>query len=218
MKIANIVVNGVSVRAEGCEKIPKGIVGAQIGLEFTDGAWDGLQKTVVFCGSETRTVLNAGELVTIPWEVVSTAGVDLMVGICGTDPEGTVMIPTLWAELGKVWGAALPSGDPSADPSLPIWAQFLSMVGNLDQLLTEEKADLVKAVNELAQRENLSIEDIEQQIALYLEKNAPGLGVGGKDGYTPIKGVDYWTDTDKTEMVNDVIAVLPVYNGEAEVV
>ena len=36
----------------------------------------------------------------------------------------------------------------------------------------------------------------------------------GADGYTPQKGVDYYTETDKVEMVNAVIAVLPVYNGE----
>ncbi len=33
-------------------------------------------------------------------------------------------------------------------------------------------------------------------------------------GVTPTKGVDYWTAEDKAEMVADVIAALPVYNGE----
>lgn len=36
----------------------------------------------------------------------------------------------------------------------------------------------------------------------------------GKDGYTPQKGVDYWTEDDKAEMVADVVSALPVYNGE----
>lgn len=39
-------------------------------------------------------------------------------------------------------------------------------------------------------------------------------GIDGKDGYTPVKGTDYWTESDKAEMVADVIAALPVYNGE----
>lgn len=34
------------------------------------------------------------------------------------------------------------------------------------------------------------------------------------DGYTPQKGIDYFTPADKTEMVAAVIAALPVYNGE----
>ena len=40
-------------------------------------------------------------------------------------------------------------------------------------------------------------------------------GKNGADGYTPVKGTDYFTDADKSEMVNAVIAALPVYNGEA---
>lgn len=39
-------------------------------------------------------------------------------------------------------------------------------------------------------------------------------GDKGKDGYTPVKGKDYLTYTDKQEMVNAVISALPKYNGE----
>ena len=41
-----------------------------------------------------------------------------------------------------------------------------------------------------------------------------GTGADGKDGYTPVKGTDYFTAEDKAEMVNAVIAALPVYTGE----
>ena len=34
-------------------------------------------------------------------------------------------------------------------------------------------------------------------------------GNPGTDGYTPVKGTDYWTDADKTEIVNAVLAALP---------
>lgn len=30
----------------------------------------------------------------------------------------------------------------------------------------------------------------------------------------PVRGVDYWTETDKSEIVSDVLAALPIYNGE----
>ena len=36
----------------------------------------------------------------------------------------------------------------------------------------------------------------------------------GADGKTPIKGTDYYTEADKTEIVNAVITALPVYDGE----
>lgn len=38
-------------------------------------------------------------------------------------------------------------------------------------------------------------------------------GKDGADGYTPIKGTDYFTETDKAEMVSAVISALPVYDG-----
>ena len=41
-------------------------------------------------------------------------------------------------------------------------------------------------------------------------------GPAGADGKTPVKGTDYFTEADKNEMVNAVIAALPVYNGEVE--
>ena len=39
-------------------------------------------------------------------------------------------------------------------------------------------------------------------------------GADGANGYTPQKGIDYFTDADKTEMVEAVIAALPKYSGE----
>jgi hypothetical protein len=46
-------------------------------------------------------------------------------------------------------------------------------------------------------------------------------GEPGKDGYTPIKGVDYFdgndyvlTETDRIEIANIVVELLPKYNGE----
>ena len=39
-------------------------------------------------------------------------------------------------------------------------------------------------------------------------------GKDGKDGTTPEKGKDYFTEADKAEMVTEVINALPVYDGE----
>lgn len=38
-------------------------------------------------------------------------------------------------------------------------------------------------------------------------------GEDGDPGDTPQKGVDYWTEADKAEMVNDVLAALPTWEG-----
>lgn len=37
-------------------------------------------------------------------------------------------------------------------------------------------------------------------------------GQNGQDGYTPVRGVDYWTDADKSQMIADVLAAIP--NGD----
>ena len=45
-------------------------------------------------------------------------------------------------------------------------------------------------------------------------QGAPGApGAPGQDGHTPVKGTDYWTETDKAEMVADVIAAIPGGGG-----
>lgn len=39
-------------------------------------------------------------------------------------------------------------------------------------------------------------------------------GPAGDPGYTPQRGIDYWTSADRQSMVQDVLAALPVYQGE----
>ena len=38
-------------------------------------------------------------------------------------------------------------------------------------------------------------------------------GLKGNKGDTPVKGTDYWTAADKTEIVNDTLAALPNWAG-----
>lgn len=48
------------------------------------------------------------------------------------------------------------------------------------------------------------------------EKGEKGdTGEQGADGVTPVRGTDYWTEDDKSEIVADVLAALPVWRGGA---
>ena len=38
-------------------------------------------------------------------------------------------------------------------------------------------------------------------------------GANGSNGKTPVKGTDYFTASDKQELVNDVLSALPTWNG-----
>ena len=187
MKIAEVKVNGTTCDVTRLVPISKGLVGATVSIEYTNAVWDGLQKTVVFRSSVTKDVLVTGSEVVIPAEVVSRAGVNLYMGVYGVDATNNVVIPTIWAELGLVHGAAAPSGDTSIGPTLPVWAQIQGMIGNLDDLDTDAKSSLVAAVNEALTKGGGEIDPAEVQkiVEDYLAKNPPG---AGPDGVTPTIG------------------------------
>lgn len=117
---------------------------------FSDD-WDGLTKTAVFsAGRTTVDVLESawdGNKVVVPHEILADAGPIARVGVYGANADGMIL-PTVWVTLGKVMPAAEPSGDPGADPTLPIWAQLQNQIGDLDDLKTYNKGNLVDAINE----------------------------------------------------------------------
>ena len=113
--------------------------------------WSGLTKTAVFsAGRTTVDVLESawdGNKVVVPHEILADAGPIARVGVYGANADGLIL-PTVWVTLGKVMPAAEPSGDPGADPTLPIWAQLQRQIGDLEDLQTYNKGNLVDAINE----------------------------------------------------------------------
>lgn len=175
MIVAKIKVDGVCAVAEYRKLIPAGIIGAQVLLDYADDVWQGLRKTVVFRGAVTKDVITDDEVVTIPAEVVAKPNVALCLGVYGVDADGNIAIPTLWADLGNVRDAADPSGDPSTDPSLPVWTKLQAMIGDLDKLNTTAKENLVAAVNEAMTQGGGSVDEAEIQriVEEYLAANPP---------------------------------------------
>ena len=189
MKIAEVKVAKTTCETTRLAPIPRGIVGAVVAVEYTDPAWDSLRKTVVFRGAATKDVLDAGNEIVIPAEVVSKAGGSLYMGVYGVDAENHVAIPTIWTELGVIQGAATPSGDASTAPSLPVWAQIQAMVGDLGTLDTEAKSNLVAAINEaLTKGGEIAPAEVQRIVEDYLKANPLGTGADGKGGITPTIG------------------------------
>lgn len=151
MIIAKIQVNGAIAETVYRKVIPAGIIGAQVEFDYDEDIWHGLRKTVVFKGAVTKDVVTDANIVTIPHEVVEKPFFRLSIGVYGVDADGNIVIPTLWENIGAILDAAAPSGDISTDPSLPVWAQIQAMIGNLDELETTARNNLVAAVNEAAQ-------------------------------------------------------------------
>ena len=175
MIVAKIQVSGVIAHTLYKKVIPAGIIGAQVELEYCDDIWQGLSKTVVFEGTVTKDVVTDADVVTIPVEVVAKHGDVLRVGVYGVDADGNIAIPTIWAYLGVVCDSANPSGDTSTDPALPVWAQIQAMIGNLDDLETTAKNNLVAAVNEAMTEGGGEVDaaEIQRIVDEYLAANPP---------------------------------------------
>ena len=145
-----VIYNKVCGRCVQSEPLTSGMVGQTIEFEYSPD-FDGLTLTAVFTnGKTTVDVLNPGNQCVIPHEVLDTVGTLVKVGIYAVRGNELV-IPTVYANIGIVLKGADPSGDVSADPTLPVWAQTQAMIGNLNDLDTEAKNNLVAAVNEVKQ-------------------------------------------------------------------
>lgn len=69
--------------------------------------WDGLTVRAVFrAGGAEKPADVVDGLCTIPWEVLREEGETLSVGLYGENAEQEIVLPTLWADLGKIWDAA----------------------------------------------------------------------------------------------------------------
>lgn len=123
-----IKVAGRSAACTGAELLTSGSVGMQAKFTFDD-AWDALAKTAVFiAGDTTRDVLLTGDTCTIPWEVLRYPGTDMIVGVYGTN-GGTLVIPTIYAHVGRVKCGTDPSGDEGEEPTPTLVEQIMAAAG-----------------------------------------------------------------------------------------
>lgn len=131
------------------ERITTGLTGKAVTFRFGAGWENVTARTAVFEGSGvTRDCLIENGEAVIPHECLTVPGGVLRCGVYGV--EGDRQTPTVYAELGQIERGADPSGDPSTDPTLAVWAQILAELGSLDDLTTEAKNTLVAAINEAA--------------------------------------------------------------------
>ena len=174
MTSIKLTVTGAEAQAEVDGILTAGMVGIPVTISY-DSGWEGLKKTLVCrSGSEARTVLNVETEAEVAPEVMLPRQT-LVLGVEGRNDDGTLVIPTLWAYCGRIQEAADPEADPTAGPTLPVWAQLGGQIGDLEALDTKQKDSLVAAVNEVVA---LAGERIDPEIAAgvvqaYLEENPP---------------------------------------------
>lgn len=130
------------------ELLTEGQVGAKVHFSFNDH-WTNMKKSAVFkrCGKTivlTDTEWD-GETAPVPPEMTEKAGQLVHVGVYGVSEDSEQITPTLYASLGVVAKGAKPDGDPSTDPTLPVWAQIQRELTGVKKDLTDVAAKAVQA-------------------------------------------------------------------------
>ena len=132
------------------EPLTSGMVGQPIHFEYSHD-FDGLAITAVFTdGKNMVNVVNPGSECIIPHEVLTTVGATVKVGIYAVRGDELV-IPTVYATIGMVLRGANPNEGTSGSPTVSTWQQIQEIIGDLNDLETEAKNNLVAAINEAAQ-------------------------------------------------------------------
>jgi hypothetical protein len=205
--------SGAEGHMTGQEVLTAGMVGRQILLEFSP-EWESLSKTVVFSdGVNSRDVVFDGSPVTIPAKVLEKPLRRLTVGVFGIGPTGAVVIPTVRVEGPVILPGTILSEEMEGEEAAPVWTQILGKIGDLSKLITRNKQTLVAAINEVKGQGGggsglYYIPSVSEDGVLKWTNNgsAPNpmpvniRGPAGADGYSPVRGTDYWTEADKAEI------------------
>ena len=132
-----LTVTGASASVEKIGPLTTGMVGAGVECSFDD-TWDQLNRLVVFrCGEIKKdNSLKEGKT-TVPHEVLTQPGQMLYIGVEGRSGDGTLVIPTVWAEAGRVFPGAGASGDPALAPTPTQFERFMAEVEQVDEKIND---------------------------------------------------------------------------------
>ena len=249
-------------RVDSFRPVEKSVNYLTASFSFLTNDWEGCTKKAT-CKNVTTGKHHDAEIENdtclIPWEALTDKGY-FEISVRGTNGETTITTSAITVDLGRTLLTGTESNPPTPTELDLIWKS----VGNLDDLRTDSKENLVAAVNSLVGSGGGAVDpkEVERIVKEYLAENpveetdptvpewakqkekpkytadevgalsADTLtgavndalaqakesgefdGKPGEPGYTPKKGIDYYTPTDIAEMVTAVIADLPVYNGE----
>ena len=129
MTSINVTVNESVAQAVRSGKLTTHMVGVPVSFTF-DGTWDGLNKYAVFrCDNVVRDrSLILSNTTTVPHEVLHKADEHLYVGVEGRAGDGTVVIPTTWADAGVVLDGANVSGVRGEDPTPDAYDDIMAAI------------------------------------------------------------------------------------------
>lgn len=139
------------------EPLVAGTVGLnQIKLSFSD-EWAIFTKQIDFTNEhsgESRRISADVGVVTVPWELLRDEG-DITCYVRGIGSDGTLRLRTREANLGTVLGGDEENVPGTGTPTPDVCDDTAAKIGDLTQLETDEKSQLVGAINELKRQSHL---------------------------------------------------------------
>lgn len=163
---AKVYCDGTRIRCLHEIKLTISMSGAPVEFDFSS-EWDGLGKTAVFtCDGTKDVILDAEGKAVVPHEILTTPGMDVVVGVYAVREDGTTWpAPTPLCRIGRVETGADPSGDESYPPTPDVGEQAVAAAS--------------KALEAAAEA---------QEVAADIQRRADAGEFDGKDGATGATG------------------------------
>ena len=147
-------IDGVELKISEREPLLAGTVGLnKISLSFSD-EWAIFTKQIDFTNEqsgETRRISAEVGVCTVPWELLRSEG-DITCYVRGIGSDGSLVLRTNEANLGTVLGSADGNVPGTGTPTPDVCDETAAKIGDLSKLETDEKSQLVGAINEVKRK------------------------------------------------------------------
>ena len=140
-----------AVNRETLTRLGKNYDAVKIRLDLSS-EWDNLSKIAVFRAQDSMIdVPVMSEYLDIPPVMLQRENVHLLFGLYGTNTDGAVVIPTIWADLGIVQPSPDPYGaDNYEDPPASLYAQLEAMAEDAAEAYTKAGQGIYVGENSLS--------------------------------------------------------------------
>lgn len=150
-------IDGIELKISEREPLLAGTVGLnKISLSFSD-EWAIFTKQIDFTNEqsgETRRISAEVGVCTVPWELLKAEG-DITCYVRGIGSDGRLVLRTNEANLGTVLGSTDGNVPGTGTPTPDVCDETAAKIGDLSKLETNDKSQLVAAINELKRADGL---------------------------------------------------------------
>ena len=155
-------IDGVELKISEREPLLAGTVGLnKISLSFSD-EWAIFTKQIDFTNEqsgETRRISAEVGVCTVPWELLKAEG-DITCYVRGIGSDGRLVLRTNEANLGTVLGSTDGNVPGTGTPTPDVCDETAAKIGDLSKLETNDKSQLVAAINELKRADGLGVFEV----------------------------------------------------------